>query len=607
MRDPSPVSSSALSEQPRETRLDSWKEIATYVKRDVSTVQRWEKREGMPVHRHVHDKRGSVYALSSELDAWLQSRKLSLEEEDQEQRAETPLEAEGELGPRKTPRTPLWLVLGGVALLAVLAVAYITTGSRVQGAIRPEIKSLAVLPLKNLSGDQGQQYFVDGLTDDLTAVLARLGNVRVISHNSAMLYTDTRKPLPQIAKELSVDAVVTGTVERSGNRVRVQTNLARAATGEILWTESYDRDLGDVLRLQGEVAQAIAHEAGIKLTPQVRRRLEHKSTTNPEARDAYLRARYFLDRDNKEGALRCIQYLQEAIAKDPNYAAAYAVLGNCYDLAFYFDVLSGAERISKIRAATMKAVELDEGLSEAHAVLGDYYYEFDWNFSAAQQEFKRALELDPNSSLAHENYSFYLQRMGRAEQALAEIYRARELDPLSLHMADTVGWTLQYTRRYDQAVDQFRKVLEMDPTYRRSRWGLARTYELKHMYKEAISECLKIPALPNLDPFAKALFKRRCSLYEKVYTTGGAEQINHKWFESARREINDAINLDDDGYSIAGLYAMSGEVEKALDLLERAYTQHDDSLIALPADPRLDNLRSNPRFQALLRRMNFPE
>lgn len=606
MQDPSPVSPQKFSEQLPEEPLDSWKEIATYVKRDVSTVQRWEKREGMPVHRHVHHKRGSVYAFGSELDAWMQSRTQSLEEKELWSR--TPAEIEARRGP-KGIRRRRWLVLGGVVMFAFLAATYFMTWSRSAHATGPKITSLAVLPLKNLSGDPGQQYFVDGLTDEITANLARLGNLRVVvSRSSTMLYADTHKPAPQIAKELNVDIVVTGTVERSGNRVRVRANLVRGGTDEVVWTESYDRDLGDVIGLEGEVSQAIAREVGIKLTPQATQQLGHKSTPNPEAHDAYLRARYFLDKDDKEGATKCLQYFQEAVAKDPSYAAAYAGLYRCYDLADYFDMFSSSEMESKEKAATMKAVELDDGLGEAHSELGDYYFVRAWDFNAAEREYRRALELDPTSAIAHEDYSFFLQRIGRADEAVKEIYRARELDPLSLHQADSVGWTLFYTRRYDEAVDQFHKVLEMDPNYRRSLWGLARVYEVKGMYKEAIAECLKIQDLPNIDPFAKALFTKRCSLYERAYSPSATKRSPGKWFESAGQEIKDYVKASGgDLYFVTALYAESGEAEKALDLLERLYARRDDELLQLKVDPRLDNLRSSPRFQDLLRRMNFPE
>jgi TolB-like protein len=602
MKQSLPVPPSGSREALSEFHLDSWKEIAAYVKRDVSTAQRWEKREGMPVHRHLHDKQGSVYALTAELDAWLRSRSLSAKSEEKEP-VEAPTEAVGHQR-RSYARHRRWLIFAAVTAIAVIGVAYFLTQSRTVVATGPKIKSLVVLPLRNFSGDSEQQYFVDGLTDELTTDLAKLGNLRVIARSSAMVYANTRKPLPQIAKDLNVDAVLTGTVERSGNRVRVRTELVRPVTDEVLWAESYDRDLDDALRMEGEVSQAIAREVGIKLTPQAQRRLQHKATTSAEAHDAFLQARYFLDKDTKEGALNCMQNLQNAIAADPNYAAAYSLLTRCYDLAYYFDVFSADERDLKVRAAALKAVELDEGLSEGHAALGDDYYWKEWNFGAAEREYKRAIELDLNSSIAHENYSFFLQRMGRPQQALGEIYQARELDPLSRHVADTLAWTLLYTRQYDLAVDQFRRVLEMDPNYWRSIWGLARTYELKGMYTDAISECMKIILVPNIDPFAKALFQRRCSLYEKVYSGG---RINRKWYESAHQEIKDGIGRDDDAYSVATLYAASAEEEKALDLLERAYIRHDSKLLELKVDPRLDNLRPSPRFQALLRRMNFPD
>ena len=573
------------------------------MKRDVTTVQRWEKREGMPVHRHLHDKRGSVYALSSELDAWFEDRKPRLQAEDPERRVEASEQPERESGQR-TARAARLLLLAAAMAVVVAVVVYILTRSRTVAATGRKITSLAVLPMKNFSGDPGQQYFVDGLTDELTTDLAKLGSLRVISRSSAMSYAGTGKALPQISKELKVDAVLTGTVERSGSRVRVRTELVRPATDEVLWADSYDRDLGDVLHLESEVAQTIAREVGIKLAPQARQRLEHKSTTSPEAHDDYLRALYFIDRDDKEGAIKCMQYLQEATTKDPNYAAAYALLAPCYDLAYYFDLLSGSQAASMEKAVAMKAVELDDGLAEAHYMLADDYFEHAWDFSSAEREYKRALELDPNSSAAHEGYSDYLRLTGTMDKGVEEIRRAHELDPLSLHIADKFGWTLLYARRYDEAVDQFRKVLEMDPNYRRSIWGLARTYELKGVYKEAISETCRIPSLPNLDPIGKALFQRRCSLYEKVY---GGGHINRRWYESARQEIKDGIGRDDDAYSIATLYAETGESDKAIDLLDRAYTQHDGSLQQLKVDPRLDNLRSSPRFQALLLKMNFPQ
>jgi TolB-like protein/Flp pilus assembly protein TadD len=605
MAEPSP-DTSPRSLTPPEDHLDSWKEIAAYLSRDVTTVQRWEKREGMPVHRHQHNRLGSVYAFSSELDAWVQSRKLQLEEEEKEHPAGTPVDGEDDRAPRRIAPARRWLVVGGVAVVAFVTVSYVMTRSRSAHATGPKITSLAVLPLKNLSGDPGQQYFVDGLTEELTTDLAKLGSLRVIARSSAMLYADTQKPLPQVAKDLNVDALLTGAVERSGNRVRIHTELVRPAGNEVLWAERYDRDLGDVLRLESEVSQSIALEVGIKLTPQVQRRLEHKPTSNPAAREAYLRALYFLDKDedDKEGATKCVQYFQEATAKDPGYAAAYAGLSRCYQ---HFDLYSGAGISAKAIDAVMKALQLDDELADAHVELGNYDLGQLWEYRAAEREYKRAIELDPNLSVAHSDYGFLLIDLGRTGQGLEEMQRARELDPLSLDIAENAGGRLLSARHYDEALAQFHSLLEMNPNYTRARWMLARTYELKGMYKEAISECLKIPALPNIGAFTKAHFRRRCSLYEKIYTASGGESFNRNWVQSARQEIKDGINRDDDAYSIATLYAETGENEKSLDLLERAYAQHDSELLQLKVDPRMDNLRSNPRFQALLRRMNFPE
>jgi TolB-like protein/DNA-binding winged helix-turn-helix (wHTH) protein/Tfp pilus assembly protein PilF len=499
-------------------------------------------------------------------------------------------------------------LLGGVAVLALFTITWVLSHrGGVKGTGQPAIKSLAVLPLKNLSGDPTQEYLADGMTEALIGRLSNIHDLRVISRTSAMHFKDTQLSVPEIARTLRVDAIVEGSLIRQGHRIRVTAQLIRGATHEHLWSEAYDRESEDTLDLEGEVSRAIAHEVGIKLTPQAQRRLEHKSTTSPEARDAYLRALYFFDKDDKEGATRCLQYLQEAIARDPSYAAAYAGLSRCIDLGTFFNLMSEPEAAPKIKAAAMKAVELDYGLGEGHSELGDYYLVRAWDFSAAAQEYKRAIELDPNSSVAHAGYGYYFRALGQTDKALQEMQRARELDPLSLKVANDFAWFFLYSRRYDEAVNQLRNVLEMDPNYRRARWGLARAYELKGMYKEAISECLKIPALPNIDPFAKALFKNRCSLYQKAYPTSGGEHINRRWLESARQEIKDAINRDGDAYFVATLYAASEADDKALDLLERFYAQHDSSLLELKVDPRLDNLRSNPRFQHLLRRMNFPE
>jgi len=406
----------------------------------------------------------------------------------------------------------LWLGAGAVCLLAFTVWGWRQLRNRPAFTAVPAIRSLAVPPLKNLSGDSSQEYLADGMTEEVIGRLSMIHGLRVIPRTSAMRFKNTQLSVPEIANTLGVDAIVEGSVITGRGHARVHAQLIRGATDEHIWSATYDRELGDVLGLEGEVSQAIVHEVGIKLTPQMQHQLAHKLVPSPEAHKAFLRARYFIDRDDKEGALKCMQYLHEAIAKDPNYAAAYALLAPCYDLAYYFDLLSATETASKERAVSMKAIELDDGLAEAHHVLADYYFVHAWDFGNAEREFKRALELDPNSSAAHDGYAYYLTMTGMMDKGVEEQQRAHELDPLSRLIADKLGWTLLYARRYDEAADQFHRVLEMDPNYRRSMWGLARTYELKGMYKEAIFECCRIPQLPNIDPFAKAFFQRRCSL-----------------------------------------------------------------------------------------------
>jgi TolB-like protein len=304
------------SMRPPEDRLDSWKEIAAYLNRDVTTVQRWEKREGMPVHRHQHDRIGSVYAFGSELDAWVQSRRLRLEEvekEEQKQRnPETPADAEGDHGPRGIPRVGRWLVLGGVLVLALLAVTYLMTRGHAGGATRPKITSLAVLPLKNLSGDATQEYLADGMTEALIGRLSNIHDLRVISRTSAMHFKDTQLSVPEIAKTLRVDAIVEGSVIREGSRIRVTAQLIRGASDEHLWSETYDRDLKDALALESEVAQSIARKVQVTVTGEERERLTAVRSVSPEVYESCLKGVFALNKSgSRVGVEESIGYFEK--------------------------------------------------------------------------------------------------------------------------------------------------------------------------------------------------------------------------------------------------------------------------------------------------------
>ena len=357
--------------RPPDDRLDSWKEIAVYLHRDVKTVQRWEKREGMPVHRHQHDRMGSVYAFSAELDAWVQSRRLRLQEEEKARTAETLVDAEGDHVPGWTPGTRRWLVVGGVAVLALLAVTYTMIRIRSRYATRPKLTSVAVLPLKNLSGDPTQEYFADGMTEAVIGRLSMIRGLRVISRTSVMQFKDTHMSAPEIAKKLQVDALVEGSVIRQGGRVRVHAQLIRGATDEHFWSETYDRDLGDTLALESEVAQSVARKVEVTITGKEHERLVAARHVAPEVYESYLKGQ-FAQGYRRADIEKKIAYFEEAINKDSMFAPAYLGLANAYsDLGETFVGGSADEVRPKVISAARKALELDPQLAGAHPLLGE--------------------------------------------------------------------------------------------------------------------------------------------------------------------------------------------------------------------------------------------
>ena len=352
------------------------------------------------------------------------------------------------------------------------------------------IKAVAVLPLENMSRDPEQDYFADGMTEALITDLAQIGALRVISRTSAMQYKGTRKPLPEIARELNVDAVVEGSVLRFGNRVRITAQLIHAASDQHLWAKSYERDLGDILALQSEVARAIAKEVKIKLTPHQQARLTCARPVNPEAYEAYLKGRYYWNKFTEEGFKRSLEYFKQAIEKDPVYASAYAGLAESYATLGFFSTVP-KEAFPKAKEAALKALEIDDTLAQAHTSLGLSRLFYDWDRLTAEREFQRALELNPGYALTHHEYALYLMAMARLDEALVEEKRALELDPLSLRINTALGWVFYFARQFQQAIEQYRKTLELDPNFVMAYWQLGLAYEQKAMYKEALEEFQK--------------------------------------------------------------------------------------------------------------------
>jgi TolB-like protein/Flp pilus assembly protein TadD len=595
MKDPSPVSSSGLSDQPTEAPLDSWKEIATYVRRDVSTVQRWEKREGMPVHRHLHDKRGSVYAYGSELDAWLQSRKLGLEEEAEDEEQKTPSDTAARVEAAGTLRGHRWLVMSGVAMLALVAVAYIVIRGRTAAATRPKITSLAVLPLKNLSGDPTQEYLADGITESLIGSLAGIHDLRVISRTSVMRFKDTQLPVPEIAKTLRVDAVVEGSVIRQGSRIRVHAQLIRGATDDHFWSETYDRELRDVLALQSEVAQSIASRVEVTVTGKEHERLATARPVSPEVYENYLKGRFVLDKSNSKSDIEeSIAEFEAAIKKDPMFAPSYVGLADAYaELGTVFIGTPPEEVRPKVVSAARKALELDPELAEAHLLLADME-QLQWHWADAEAGYRHALELNPNDASAHDGLAYWLLCEGRTDEALVSAHHARELDPLAVAGTD-VGWILFCARRYDEAMREFRSVLALRPDDAGALWNLGFALIANRQPQEAIPILEKAASVSGRSPGVIGVLVR-------AYAHAGRRS-------DALRLLAELKRRKQEGYVPAGAFVNAylglGENDQAFAWLEQAYKEQSYILQFVKVHPFFDPIRGDPRFVDLVRRIGL--
>jgi len=590
-----PFSGTPLSKRASEDRLDSWKEIAAYLGRDVTTVQRWEKREGMPVHRHVHDKRGSVYALGPELDAWLQGRRLSLDEEEKDQKAEALLGAESDPRRRAVVRARRWLALAGFAAVAVLATGYIMSRGRAADASRPRIRSLAVLPLKSLSGDPTQEYLADGMTEALIGRLSRIHNLRVISRTSVMRFKNPQLSVPGIARTLGVDAIVEGSVTREGNRIRVTAQLIRGATDEHFWSETYDRELRDVLALQSELAQSIAEKVEVTVTGAEHERLTAARSVAPEVYENYSKGEFALNKSNSKAEFEAsVAYFEDAIKTDPTFAPAYVGLANAYsNLGTVFIGGLPEETRPKVMNAAEKALELDPNLAEAHVLLANVKQE-QWHWADAEAEYRRALELNPNSAAAHEGLALWLACQGRADEAVAWAERGRELDPLAVSFED-FGWTLFQTRHYDQAIHELRAALAVRPDDLGSLTDLGFVLIANNQAGDAISVLEKAVSVSNRSPGPIGILIRA---YAHVGRRGDALRLLSEMKQ--RRKA---------GYVPAGAFVNAylglGENEEAFAWLEQAYKEQSNMLQFVRVHPYFDPIRSDPRFADLVRRVGL--
>jgi TolB-like protein/DNA-binding winged helix-turn-helix (wHTH) protein/Flp pilus assembly protein TadD len=486
-----------------------------------------------------------------------------------------------------------WRIAGSVVLLLLVILTAWTFRSRNRRS--PVIRSLAVLPLESLSGDASQDYFADGMTDELITDLGQISALRVISRTSVMSYKRARKPLPQIARELGVDAVVEGAVLRSGERVRITAQLIQAPDDKDLWSQSYEGDLRDTLALQNRVARAIAEQIRITLKPQEQAALKNIKVVNPEAYVSYLKGRYFWNKRTADGLKAAVAYFNQAVDEDPNYARAYSGLADTYALLgdWQYAVMTPKEALPKAKGAATRALELDSTLGEAHNSLAFCLDGFDWDFESAEKEFRRAIELNPGYATAHHWYAWHLSLVGRNSEAIPEMKKAQNLDPLSLIINADLAELLLIAHFYDESIQQSRKTIEMDPNFGLAHNQLAQAYLQKQMYAGAIEELRKAIQLSGGSPTCTANLAR-------AYAASGKRN-------EALQLLSDLKKSSHPGYShaseIAVIYAALGDKNQAMTWLENGYEERFNPGVLMR--PGFDPLRPDARFQDLLRRIGF--
>ena len=462
----------------------------------------------------------------------------------------------------------------------------------------PSVHSLAVLPLQNLSGDPSQEYMADGMTEELIGRLANIHGLRVISRTSAMQFKNSQLSAPEIAKKLAVDAIVEGSVIREGTQVRVHAQLIRGATDEHIWANEYQRQYGSILVLQDEIARAIAQQIKITLTPQEKSGLAVAREVDPQVHESYLKGRYYFNQRTEEALNKSVSFFQEAISKDPSYALAYCGLADSYAMLGFRGGISSKQTLSRAKAAALKAIELDDTLAEPHASLAFIAETHEWDWAAAEREYKRALELNPGDARAHHWYAGYLMYVGRFEEGIAEEKRARDLDPLSLPVNNALAGRLLVAGRVDEALQELQKTLEMNPRFAPAHQTLGWAQLNRGKHQEAIREFREAVQLsgPDDSDFVLDL--------GFAYALAGDRVEARKILAVLKKQHEQALVPG----SIGILYGAMGERNEAFAWLEKAYQERDPELTYLKVPGRrFEPLRRDPRFQELVRRVGFPE
>jgi serine/threonine protein kinase/tetratricopeptide (TPR) repeat protein len=510
------------------------------------------------------------------------------------------LSAAPSTSPKRVRRIMIPAALGAVLLIGT-AVGFFSGAlrARVGGQSSAEaIQSLAVLPLQDLSGDSKQEYFADGMTDELITNLGQISALHVISRTSIMRYKGTQKPLPQIARELGVNSIVEGSVLRVGDKVRITAQLIRAPSDSHIWAETYERSMGDVLALQDDVAKAIAHEVSAKLTPGEQTQLSSSSRVDPQAYDLYLLGTQNLNRRSPQGIKTSIDNFQAAVARDPKFALAHASLASAYNIAASgYGVLPPEEGFPKAKTAALEALRLQPNLAEAYVALASEKATFEYDWSGAQQDFQRAIALNPNSAEAHYMYALiWLSSWGRHDEAIAEIEKTLALDPLSLPHNQGAVYMYYYARRYQRALEQCQKTIAMDPDYPTAHWRSSEVYLALGRYQEAMSEMEKAGSLSGYTPREVIEW---ITPFRQAYVKSGPAGFWRQQLISNERDLDSSV-------AMAAAYTHLGRKDEAFRALDKALQYRDDDLIHLGVKPDFDVLHSDGRFQALMKQIGLP-
>ena len=568
-------------------RLESWKEIAAYLGRDVTTVRRWEKGEGLPVRRHLHNKLGSVYAFTTELDSWRSNRAPAPATDTPD--TPPPVPESVRLGRHGR----IAAVFAAIALILAAGVIWLVRERTAKPTASLAIRSLAVLPLANFSGNSEQDYLSDGMTEALTAQLSTIHGLRVISRTSTMQLKGTHKSVPAIGKELDVDAVIEGSVLQSGDKVRVTVQLIRAATDEHLWAATYDRELRDILALQSDVAQGIARHVEATVAGAQNLAVAPR-TVAPEVYEAYLKGRFALAKGNRSSLDEALGFFTAAINADSSFAPAYVGVAATQEQlgTVFFGVPPGDTRPKVIKAAR-KALELDPQLAEARVLLANALQR-DWHWEEAETEFRRAIELSPSDAGAHAGLAYWLVCQGRSDEALAWARRAQEIDPLTVNSIDVSG-ILFFSRRYDDAIRESRRNLTTDPNDPQALWSLGFALIGADQFDEAIRTLEKAASLSDRNPAVLGVLVR-------AYAHGGrraeaAQVVDELW----RRERTGYLPAA----AFLNAYLGLGDKEQAFVWMERAAQERSNIMQYLKVHPFFDLLRGDPRFAEYLRRANL--